>query len=434
MRLLLAISCLGLICAAPALAQTTTPAPGACTSDEISNPTFPADGPDPSLPASSKASYATHYAQRAIDYMKCGDKVSAGRNFDLAVSLDPDNIKIVARRADLFFDTGDFADAATDLTKVIDHRAQIGQGMNIRFIYGNRAQAYRRLNRNREALDDLTAVLEGADGAPLELNVRIEYRRRRGEVQFELGQWESAASDFRWLDVNKDAVCDDYRRWGLAELSLQQVEMANMLFKHGQDHRSDPAKADASCQRASLELARAQGLVARNGKGDAVAARLDYQAVLAAEPDNALAAAGLHNITAPPPPPTFGDPAQEAVPLPIPDLQNGSPPRFCSQEAMNTYLGGVSSDVEAANRNVAAIHVYMDALTERRKQYVGNELMSYQEQQDDVGLFDKEFERMNTRGRQAADVSTQLQAYWRRVVNDKTLIVRCSKDGTPIAP
>lgn len=146
---------------------------------------------------------------RAEKKFRLGDLPGALDDANRAASLAPDDSEVRMLRAELRLESGDVAGSLDDYNQLVRLAPKFAQA------YLGRSIVLQRLNRHREAIDDLTKAIElGRDGDPTPLNNRA-YARAIAGVELE------------------EALADVQQALDTVERNLQQIELAM-----GNNHRA----------------------------------------------------------------------------------------------------------------------------------------------------------------------------------------------------
>ncbi|MBI3964017.1 MAG: tetratricopeptide repeat protein, partial [Chloroflexi bacterium] len=126
---------------------------------------------------------AEYLDDRGAAYRLLGRYEEALADFDRALELQPDSHRVLANRGETYRLLGRNEEALADLGRAIDLQPDSAWALD------SRARVYRTLNRTEEALVDYSrAVMLEQSSA--------EYRAGRGETYQLLGRYEEALSDF----------------------------------------------------------------------------------------------------------------------------------------------------------------------------------------------------------------------------------------------
>ena len=429
----------------PVIAPAQPQAPlDPCSADGIDarDPSLPRDGPDPAWPARSRSSYASRYVARAEAFktvaLKCGTLKAALANYGFAAALSRDP-SIPRARAELYFDMGDYTNAIADYTAAIAASGAGPPDQGVLLLYANRAAAYAKLGMLPEEIQDLGKVVDQMGllnaGDRGQLLPSAVYKARLARAYYDVGDLDNAETTYGFVDPTGLDWQDLYVIGSIAEQKKEWDKAIDNLTRAQSKAASELSGEALVTARAPVELALGRAYAARGGSLDARSAWDAFRSALADAPGSADAAAGLSALKGPPPKPTFSEPALAEVTPPqgvtsLDRLDQDTPPPFCSQKERNEYLTQqVSSLTDVLNRNMSALAIYSATLETIRSQYDANQMLTYPEKIEDLGLIDAEIKSISDRHVQLSGWGYAVIRFFNRIKDDPKLVISCPATG-----
>ena len=152
-------------------------------------------------------------------YERSNEPEAAEQAWDRALTLNPDDVDLLCRRAAFLWNQGRPDEANRDYDRVIEGRE------NQASCWIRRAYSYLHLRRESEGIADLDRAIELAGNTPALLTLR-------GEVNVRTGQLESGAEDFRtYLTINPT----DHWMWYSSTSLLLMIEDEAGFEQHRRD-------------------------------------------------------------------------------------------------------------------------------------------------------------------------------------------------------
>ncbi|HET6881680.1 MAG TPA: tetratricopeptide repeat protein [Pirellulales bacterium] len=199
----------------------------------------------------AKQLVARRLLARAVDKYQAGDLNGAMADLDRALSWSPDDAGIFRVRAKIRLESNDVDGSLADFDQLIRLSPRYAQA------YLDRSQVYQRLDRHREAIDDLSkAISLSPSGDPTPRNNRA-YARALANVELD----EALVDVQQALDIVDQQIADTERVLPGTDAALQyKVQKAAYLDTRGYIHflqgNYEPARDDLN---QAIELAQ-QGL------------------------------------------------------------------------------------------------------------------------------------------------------------------------------
>lgn len=167
-------------------------------------------------------------------------------HFSRAILLEPGSARSFMGRACVFFDSGQFAEAISDFTSVIEMRAiQFGERVSLKTPEGRhltwmpawdshswalyrRAETYCKVDRYDLAIADYTEAIRNKPNVD-------SFLRGRGKALYDIGDYDCAIDDLNKSILLNRSNPESYYFRGLAYVGMEQPEWAQKEFAQAQE-------------------------------------------------------------------------------------------------------------------------------------------------------------------------------------------------------
>jgi tetratricopeptide (TPR) repeat protein len=149
-----------------------------------------------------------------------GRSKEAIQDFSRVIELNPDYANAWHNRAEIYFDSGEYAKAIRDYTESLNRDPENRTALL------KRGQSKLKLGKARAALDDFDQLIKLDEQ---QASVYVE----RGEAKRALGEWEGSASDFRKAIQLDQKLAYAYQRaaWLMATCPEERIRNASLAVQ-----------------------------------------------------------------------------------------------------------------------------------------------------------------------------------------------------------